>query len=99
MGELISDKFIDDHLVDYYRNNLYEYEQGTSVPIVKGRLRAHLRFWIQLGASHWVLNIIKHGYFIPFLSMPPSVVLPNNKSARVNSAFVSEAVSTLLAQA
>ena len=80
----------------FYRQNLFEYEQGLAVPVVKGRLKAHFQFWVDIGAPPWVLETISSGYFIPFDSTPPSVCLPNNRSALDHHDFVSSAVSDLL---
>ena len=74
----------------------YEYEQGNATPIVKGRFRAHIQFWIDIGAPEWVLSVIKHGYFIPFETKPPSIRLGNNRSAKNTAGFDSEAVFDLL---
>ena len=40
----MEDKFIDNFSLAFYKQNLYEYEQGTAAAAVKGRLRAHLPF-------------------------------------------------------
>ena len=82
--------------ISFYRQNLFEYEQGLAVPVVKGRLKAHFQFWVDIGAPPWVLETITSGYFIPFDSTPPSVCLPNNRSALDHHDFVSSAVSDLL---
>ena len=55
---------------------------------MKGRLRANVQFWESIGASHFVLSIIREGYKIPFYYSPTSVFLPNNKSALHNANFV-----------
>ena len=41
-------------------------------------------------------EVIRRGYFIPFEGTPPSILLPNNQSARRYCDFVSHAVSDLL---
>ena len=41
---LSEDKSIDNSTLAFYKQNLYEYEQGTAPAVVKGRLRAHLPF-------------------------------------------------------
>ena len=82
--------------ISFYRQNLFENEQGLAVPVVKGRLKAHFQFWVDIGAPPWVLETISSGYFIPFDSTPPSVCLPNNRSALDHHDFVSSAVSDLL---
>ena len=86
----------DSELVQFYANNLYEYECGKSVPIVKGRLRAHVKFWEKICAPDWVINTITNGYVIPFDSLPASAQFRNNHSAMDNNAFVLQAISDLL---
>ena len=49
---------------DFFANNYFEYEQGNSEPIVKGRLRASFQFWKDIGASSSVLNVIQIGVSI-----------------------------------
>ena len=77
----MEDKFIDNSSLVFYKQNLYEYEQGTAVAVVKGGLRTHLPFWVEIGAPPWVLETIRSGYVIPFESIPPGVCLSNNRSA------------------
>ena len=86
----------DSELVQFYANNLYEYECGKSVPIVKGRLRAHVKFWENICGPDWVINTITNGYVIPFDSLPASAQFRNNHSAMDNNVFVSQAISDLL---
>ena len=86
----------DSELIHFYANNLYEYECGKSVPIVKGRLRAHVKFWENICAPDWVIYTITNGYMIPFDSLPASAQFCNNHSAMDNIVFVSQAISDLL---
>ena len=49
-----------------------EYEQGRSSSIVvASRLKSHIQFWRSIGASQFILDVIEHGYRIPFHSIPP----------------------------
>ena len=64
---------------------------------VRGRLRRHLHAWEELEATESVLSIIRVGYKLPLLTIPPSILLKNNKSALDNCTFVSEAIDILLA--
>ena len=65
----------------------FEYEQGrSSTIVVAGRLKSHIQFWRSIGASQFILDVIEHGYRIPFHSS-------YNKSALTHSDFVNEAVS------
>jgi len=97
---LLEDKCTSDiastDLVSFYLDNLHDYELGKSLPIVKGRLKAHIDFWVSISAPQWVLSTIRSGYVIPFSVLPTGILLPNNKSARDNSSFVSQAISDLL---
>ena len=74
-----------------------EYEQGRSSSIVvAGRLKSHIQFWRSIGASQFILDVIEHGYRIPFHSIPLVSFSSNNKSALAHSDFVNEAISELL---
>ena len=64
--------------------------------IVKDRLKNHISFWESIGCYDFILETIFHGYKIPFYSTPPSVCLPNNRSAIIHSEFVTEAIHDLL---
>jgi hypothetical protein len=63
---------------------------------VKGRLAKHIEFWMNIGASDFVLDAIRNGYVIPFVNSPVSMYFKNNKSALDNSEFVDQAVSELV---
>ena len=63
---------------------------------VKGRLREHHEYWVKIGANKTILNDIKVGYTIPFLSTPPPTFIDNNKSALENEEFVLEEIQKLL---
>ena len=95
---LMEDKFTDNSSLAFYKQNLYEYEQGTAAVVVKGRLRAHLLFWVEIGAPPWVLETIRSGYVVPFETITPGVCLSNNRSALrlVHGDFVSSAACDLL---
>ena len=53
-------------------------------------------FGESIGASHFVLSVIREGYKIPFYYTPTSVFLPNNKSALHYADFVVGAITALL---
>ena len=44
----------------------------------------------------FILSVVRDGYKIPFLTLPPPKVIPNNHSAVTHNHFVSEAISDLL---
>ena len=55
-----------------------------------------VKFWESIGASQFILGVIKEGYKIPFYCTPTPVYLQNNKSALQNSDFVRSAITELL---
>ena len=63
---------------------------------IKKSLFRNLKFWEKVCTYDSVLNIIKNGYSLPFMSQPPTMHLRNNKSALNNESFVSETVQELL---
>ena len=63
---------------------------------VKGNLLKSIDHWRSLGAPDFILNIIRDGYKIPFISTPPPRQFRNNVSAFKESDFVGEAISELL---
>lgn len=51
-------------------NNVFEFKNSTSSK-VKGNLKMHLDFWeTQIHASDFIMNVIRYGYFIPFVTEP-----------------------------
>ena len=38
--------------------------------VVKGRLRENIAFWQNIGASNWLLQVIREGYCLPFVDLP-----------------------------
>ena len=82
----------DSKLVHFCANNLYKYERGKSAPIVKGRLRARVKFWENICAPYWVTNTITNGYVIPFNSLLASAQFRNNHSVMDNNVFVSQVI-------
>ncbi len=56
-------------LVDFDNDrNLFEFEQGSALPVLKGRLKKKLDFWYTIGTNNFVINTINFGYRIPFIS-------------------------------
>jgi hypothetical protein len=70
-------------------------KQCTDV-VVKGRLRENLSFWEKIGASRWVLDIIRVGYYLPFVELPKPMVLSNHKSAFKSGQFVTQEIEKLV---
>ena len=65
-------------------------------PNVKGRLKESISFWEEIGASSWVLSILKNGYALPFISEPDPKVFQNSVSALRNKEFVTNEILDLL---
>ena len=96
VGALVEDT---DKLSNFVEDDfdIFEYEQGrSSTIVVAGGLKSHIQFWRSIGASQIILDVIEHGYRIPFHSTPPVSFSSNNKSALAHSDFVNEAISELL---
>ena len=63
---------------------------------VKGRLKSSLNFWVEtLDASDFVLDMIRHGYKLPFAEYPSQCFLKNNRSALQHPDFVADAIIEL----
>ena len=78
-----------------------EYKQSfpsTSDPPanVKGRLRANLQFWKDIGAPAFILDTIQEGYKIPFRETPVPISFSNNASSFDNWQFVFDSITQLL---
>ena len=65
-------------------------------PSVRGRLSLCYDQSVKLGASGFILSVVRDGYKIPFATLPPPKVSPKNLSDVIHSHFVSEAISDLL---
>ena len=61
---------------------------------MKGNLKENLVFWEFLGASSFILNVIKFGYRLPFWDVPPAYYSKNNLSAF--NEFVESSIAELL---
>ena len=64
---------------------------------VKGRLFKSMEFWQSIGTLDFILDVIKEGYKIPFISTPPPKHYSNNASAVREADFVDLAIAELLA--
>ena len=84
-------------LVDFdYDRHLFEFEQNSASPVLKGRLRSCLSYWHTIGANSFVIDTIKFGYQIPFISPPCKARFSNNQSAFNNASFVESAIDELV---
>ena len=64
---------------------------------MKGRLAQSVEFWENtLEAPPFIIDVIKHGYSLPFREFPPSCFLSNNRSALRNPQFVRDTILELL---
>ena len=81
-------------LKDPYVINYAKYHLGLESPLFKNRLSYHYKFWEDIGAPVWVVDIIKNGFSIPFTRKPPRMFFPNNKSAidNKNKAWVTKQI-------
>ena len=65
---------------------------------VKGKLLNSIDHWKSLGTPHFILNVIRDGYKIPFIPTPPAHHYRNNASAVKVAEFVAEAISGAFAR-
>ena len=68
-------------IYDSYVRNYVFYLLNKEVPLIVGRLKKHVEFWKSIKTPEWILEIILHGFKVPFLKEPPVLFFPNNKSA------------------
>ena len=69
----------------------------NKIDTVRGGLAKSLLYWRNtLSSSEFVLSIVREGYRIPLNSVPPTCNMTNNKSARDQPEFVSDAILKLL---
>lgn len=65
--------------------------------LVAGKIRYHSDFWeSKLKAPPWIMEVVKHGYSIPFKSHPSPFFARNNKSSLNNKSFVADSINKLL---
>lgn len=81
---------------DLLERSYADYLEGCDSVVVKGRLRVNVSFWEGIGASQFILSVIREGYKIPFYYTPTSVHLRNNNSALNYSDFVVSVITDLL---
>ena len=91
-----SAQVIDKRYEQFYIDNYFEYEQGQASPILRGRLKSSLPFWISINTNPQILDITEHGYRLPFIETPLSAEFRNNNSAYSHADFVSKAILELV---
>ena len=64
---------------------------------VKRRLFSSMKFWQSIGTLDLIMDVIKEGCKIPFISTPPPKHHSNNASALREADFVDQAIAELLA--
>ena len=79
-------------------SKVYTEGRAHQSPNVKNRLTESISFWEQMGASPWILKILREGYSLPFVQQPPQVSFRNNNSALDSSDFVMNEIHSLLEQ-
>ena len=75
-----SSNVVDEEVADIAQvhcdSELFDFELSTSPPCVnvKGNLRRNFKFWKHIGTPSFILNVIKRGYLLPFVSFPEPAV-------------------------
>jgi hypothetical protein len=80
----------------YYVGFLCNRAYATLIQVGVGNLLGNIEKWKDIGANEYIIDVIENGYKIPFLHIPDSIALDNNKSARDNIKFVTEEVEKLI---
>ena len=66
-------------------------------PTVQGSLQRHVTFWEkEIKPSEFVLDIVKFGYRLPFISFPQPLLAENHHSALVHAEFVKDSMQELV---
>ena len=86
-----------DELSRHEYEDIVEVDYSFNTVNVKGRLKDHIQFWMNIQAPKFILSIISDGYKLPLLHTPPRSFNKNKLSAINNSVFVTESILDLLA--
>ena len=86
-----------DELSEHEYEDIVEVDYFFDTVNVKGRLKDHIQFWVNIQAPEFILSVISEGYKLPLLHTPPRSFTKNNLSAINNSVFVTESILDLLA--
>ena len=84
--------------LDFHMSEQYELEQGESAKSIKGNLRKHFKFWQVNCTNQFILDAIKEGYKIPFITLHESSHDKNNRSTYQYHSFVTEAIDQLVSE-
>jgi len=87
-----------DHVEEYMKlQSLFAGVEGIDPEeVTVGSLSEHIQFWEEIGASKFVLDIITHGYVLPFKLLPSPKKFKNHKSALCHEKFIEESVLSML---
>ena len=92
---LCCDGSVSDSFYDIIREDL-SVDVNHSCVVVKDRLQENIAFWQNIGASNWLLKVIREGYCLLFVELPEAKFFQNHRSALCNAEFVSADISKLL---
>ena len=73
-----------DELSKHEYEDIVEVDYFFDTVNVKGRLKDHIQFWVNIQAPDFILSVISEGYKLPLLHTPPRSFTKNNLSA-INS--------------
>ena len=85
------------HLHEGHKGHDCSDTNGKDRTVVEGRLKANLDFWEGIGASSYILSVLRDDYPILLTSEPPPIFQRNNRSANLYKNIVTEAVLEILA--
>ena len=80
-------------IVDYLNSGVEFVEGSTGV---KGHLKQCISYWEStISAPRFVLDVISEGYELPFIRVPDTCYIRNNRSKEKHPNFVEEAISSI----
>ncbi len=82
--------------INYRVRGNRDLQESFGSQTIFGSLRKCIAFWEKIGTCQNILQLIREGYNIPLIAVPPQINLPNNNSAKKHKEFVTEEVSVLL---
>ena len=79
------------------KGNSFEVQSGDDYLSVQGLLRGALKFWNDIHAPHFILDVIDYGYKLPLLQIPRLFTGRNNYSSALEQpVFVESAINDLV---
>ena len=89
--------FLTFFLINSDINSRYWELQENQTESVAGKIQERAVFWEEeLKSPPFIVDVVKNGYKLPFVSTPPSFFARNNKSSQENQNFVTESIINLL---